>query len=306
MDYAILTLKQVTAMLCIAVITVIIYKRKLIEKESSKSFSNLLLMVVNPALVLQSFQQEYTKERLHGFLITILLSVLSYIIMIGITNLLIKKKGNNEFGVERFGCIYSNCGFVGIPLVQVVFGLEGVFYLSAFLLVFNIMVWTHGLMLITQKSELKQCLEFFKTPMFAAIVLGLIAFFARIKIPSLANNVVSMIANMNTPLAMIVAGIAIADANLLAVIKKKRIYYIAVIKLLILPIVFILLMQKIPIPMLIKSTVAVAMACPTATTGTMFAIRYDKDFEYMAEIFSITTVLSIFTIPIVIYLIQTL
>ncbi len=306
MSYALLTLEQVTAMLCIAVITVIIYKRKLLDKKSSKSFSNLLLMVVNPALIFQSFQQEYTTERLQGFLITILLSAVAYVLMIIVTNLMIRKNSGKEMGVERFGCIYSNCGFIGIPLVQAVYGTEGVFYLSAFMLVFNIMVWTHGLMLITGNSNFKQCGEFFKTPMFAAMVLGLLAFFGRLSLPSVANNVLSMIANMNTPLAMIVAGMAIADANILSVLKKKRIYYIAWIKLLLLPVLFVLLTAKLPIPFLIKSTIAVAMACPTATTGTMFAIRYDKDSEYIAEIFSITTILSIFTTPIVIYLIQTL
>ncbi len=305
MSYALLTLEQVTAMLCIAVITVIIYKCKLLDKKSSKSFSNLLLMVVNPVLIFQSFQQEYTTRRLQGFFITILLSAAAYALMIVVTNLMIRKSSGYEMGVERFGCIYSNCGFIGIPLVQAVYGTEGVFYLSAFMLVFNIMVWTHGLMLITGNSNFKQCKEFFKTPMFAAMVLGLLAFFGRISLPSVPNNVLSMIANMNTPLAMIVAGMAIADANILSVLKKKRIYYIAWIKLFVLPILFVLLTAKLPIPILIKSTIAFAMACPTATTGTMFAIRYDKDSEYMAEIFSITTILSIFTIPIVIYLIQT-
>ena len=306
MNYAILTLNQVTAMLCIAVITVIIYKYKLIEKESSKSFSNLLLMVVNPILVFQAFQQDYTKERLQGFFISILLAATSFLFMIIVTNVLVPKRKKGEIGIERFGCIYSNCGFVGIPLVQAVFGIEGVFYLSAFIMVFNIMVWTHGIMLITEDTNIKQLKEFIKTPMFIAIVLGLVSFFGRIRLPYVANQVVLMLANMNTPLAMIVAGMAIADANLVAVIKKKRIYYIALIKLLVLPIMFMLLIAKLPIPILIKSTIAIAMACPTATTGTMFAIRYKKNFEYMAEIFSITTVLSIFTIPIVIYLTQIL
>ena len=99
---------------------------------------------------------------------------------------------------------------------------------------------------------------------------------------------------------------AIADANIRTVLKKKQIYYIAGIKLFVLPILFVILTAKLPLPILIKSTIAFAMACPTATTGTMFAIRYDKNSEYMAEIFSITTILSIFTIPIVIYLIQIL
>ncbi|MFA9462902.1 MAG: AEC family transporter [Velocimicrobium sp.] len=306
MTYALLTLEQVTAMLCIAVITIVIYKRKLIEKESSKSFSNLLLMVINPVLIFESFQQEYTKERLQGFLIAIILSCVTFLFMIMVSSILIRKQKNEEAGVERFACIYSNCGFVGIPLVNALFGPEGVFYLAAFMLVFNIFVWTQGLMLITGNNDKKQILAFFKNPMFAAIVLGLAAFLWQVKLPSVIDQVVSSLSVMNTPLAMIVAGMAVADANILSVLKKKRIYYIAAIKLLIIPILFVLITARLPIPFLIKATVAIAITCPTATTGTMFAIRYDKDSAYMAELFSITTILSIFTIPIVIYLIQTI
>lgn len=306
MSYALLTLEQVTAMLCIAVITVIIYKLGLIQKESSKSFSNLLLMVVNPVLLFQSFQQEFTQERLIGLGVTLVLSFISFGVMILITNLMVPEKEGRETDIERFGCIYSNCGFVGIPLVQAVFGSEGVFYLSAFMIIFNIMVWTHGLILMTGKNDIRQLMTFVKSPIFVAIILGTIRFFTQIQLPKVANQVVDLIANMNTPLAMIVAGMAVADANLLTILKKRRIYYISMIRLLIIPILFTIVTSFLPIPFLIKATIAIAWACPTATTGTMFAIRYDKDAQYMAEIFSVTTILSIITIPFVIYLIQTL
>lgn len=217
MSYALLTLEQVTAMLCIAVITVIIYKLGLIQKESSKSFSNLLLMVVNPVLLFQSFQQEFTQERLIGLGVTLVLSFISFGVMILITNLMVPEKEGRETDIERFGCIYSNCGFVGIPLVQAVFGSEGVFYLSAFMIIFNIMVWTHGLILMTGKNDIRQLMTFVKSPIFVAIILGTIRFFTQIQLPKVANQVVDLIANMNTPLAMIVAGMAVADANLLTI-----------------------------------------------------------------------------------------
>lgn len=303
MEYVLLTLKQVTAMLIIAVITIIIYKKDYIDKKSSKSISNLLLMVVNPALVFYSFQNVYTKERLEGFFFAVLLSFGVHFLGSLLSRLFLGK--NHPYvNLEQFACIYSNCGFIGIPIINAVFGQEGVFYLTGYMIVFNLWVWTHGLMKMTGRHDLKQLKEFLISPMLAAIVLGLITFLGQLPVPELILNTAGMIADMNTPLAMVVAGLAIADANVKGMLKKRRIYLVAFLKLLVIPIVFLLLCSKLPIPFIVKSAIVAAAACPTATTGTMFAIRYGGNAEYMAEMFSITTILSVFTIPIVIYLIQ--
>lgn len=290
-------------MLIIAVITVIIYKRDYIDEKSSRSFSNLLLMVVNPALVFYSFQNEYTKERLEGFFAAVLLSFGAHILGIMLSGIFLGKNAAN-LNLERFACVYSNCGFIGIPIIHAVFGPEGVFYLSGYMIVFNVLVWTHGLMQMTGNRDLKQLKEFLFSPMLAAIILGLITFLGRIKMPALILDTTGMIADMNTPLAMIVAGLAIADADFGKMLKKGRIYLVSVIKLLVIPIVLLFLVSGLPVPLIVKSTIVIAAACPTATTGTMFAIRYGGNARYMTEIFSITTILSVISIPIIIYLLQ--
>lgn len=290
-------------MLIIAVITVIIYKKDYIDEKSGRSFSNLLLMVVNPALVFYSFQNEYTKERLEGLFIAVLLSFGAHILGIMLSGIFLGRNAA-DLNLERFACVYSNCGFIGIPIIHAVFGPEGVFYLSGYMIVFNVLVWTHGLMQMTGNRDLKQLKEFLFSPMLAAIVLGLITFLGKIKIPALILDTTGMIADMNTPLAMIVAGLAIADADFGKMLKKGRIYLVSVIKLLVIPIVLLFLVSGLPVPLIVKSTIVIAAACPTATTGTMFAIRYGGNARYMTEIFSITTILSVISIPIIIYLLQ--
>ena len=59
------------------------------------------------------------------------------------------KKEGKDTAIERFSSVYSNCGFMGIPLVNAMFGSEGVFYLTAFITVFNILAWTHGIIIIS-------------------------------------------------------------------------------------------------------------------------------------------------------------
>ena len=105
------------------------------------------------------------------------------------------------------------------------------------------------------------------------------------------------IADMNTPLAMIIAGLSIAQADLKKIFKNLKIYYVSFLKLIVIPLSVLLFLALFRIDYRIAYTILVASACPTATTLTMMAIRFDKNYKYASEIFAFTTVLSIFTIP---------
>jgi len=111
------------------------------------------------------------------------------------------------------------------------------------------------------------------------------------------------ISGLNTPLAMIIAGVTIAQTDIKKIFIKFRIYYVTAIKLLVIPIALLLLYSRFPIPKEVLLTAIVAAACPTGATGTLFAIRYNKNALYASEIFATTTLLSIITLPLVVALI---
>ena len=104
---------------------------------------------------------------------------------------------------------------------------------------------------------------------------------------------------MNTPLAMIAAGATIAQTNIVKALKKPGLYYVSLIKLIIVPAVVIGMLSFLPVDNVVIGTVILASACPAAATGTLFAIRYKKDSFYAAELFAVTTLLSIITLPVI-------
>ena len=120
MELSIILFKQVIIMLIIILLGVICHKRKMISTVGKQELSVLLLMVVNPLTILMAYQIEFQAELLQNLLLSFVLAIGSYVIMIPISNMLIRKTGSRGI-VERFSCLYQNCGYFGIPLISSVY-----------------------------------------------------------------------------------------------------------------------------------------------------------------------------------------
>lgn len=297
-----LIFNQLLKMLIIMVLAFICFKRKIVNQEANKGFSNLLLIVVNPCLILTVYQTDYDARLVKGLVIAFVVAFASHIIAIVLAHFLIPEKNNPEYALDRFGAIYSNCGFIGIPLIYSVLGNEGVFYLTAYMTVFNLFSWTHGLGLLENKFTFKLLKEGLLSPMIIATVAAMILFFLQIKIPSTILASMTYISDMNTPLAMLVAGFSVAQTDFKKIITKLHIYRVMLIKLFVMPVAVAVLLFLFRVEHDIAYTTLIASACPTAATMTIMAIRYNRNYKYASEIFAFATVASMVTIPMVTFL----
>lgn len=298
---------QIMKMLLILFVGILCSRLNLIDDHANKGLANLLLLVVNPIVTLMAMQADYEPELVTGLLISFALAIAAHLLMIPISNMLVKKEGNDNCAIERFAVIYSNCGFFGIPLVQSILGSEGVLYLTAYMTVFNAFSWTHGLGLMTRDSSGQQrknpaasllsLLRNLCTPMIFACVIGLILFALQIKFPAILTDTLNTIGNMNTPLAMIIAGVSVAQTNLSDILKNRRIYLVTFAKLLIMPAIVFVILLIVRVDSTVAYTILVASACPCAATGTAFALKYQKNYAYSSEIYAFSTLCSLVTIP---------
>lgn len=297
MELAGTALVKITEMFLILLLGAVLAKLNIIDSQTNKKLSNLLLMVVTPMLILSSYQMEFTMELLYGWLEALLLTILAFAIVIISSRFLVPKSEKWDVPLERIGLIYSNCGYIGVPLLSVLFGAEGVFYMTVYMTVFNILVWTQGVTLLTGKGSLKQMLKNLCSPMVISVFVGLFLFFTQLPIPSLLSNPIQMVGNINTPLAMIVAGASLADTNILQMLKTARIYLISALKLIVCPLLFIMIVGWFHWTELPLMTVYIATACPVGTTATLLALRYGRDNSYSTQLLAVSTILSIVTIP---------
>ncbi len=264
---------------------------------SDGAFSGLVLKVVNPIVILMAYQREFKPELVKNLGWAFLLSAISYVVAFAVAYLCIPNKEGRETIIERFSTIYSNCGFMGIPLVQAMFQSQGVFYLTAYLTAFNTLVWSHGVMQMSGERSLKSLGKILRSPAIIAIIVGMILFFGQIMLPDVIAETFEMVGSLNSPLAMFVAGATIIQTNLPEVFKKPRIFYVCLLKLLVIPVLTIIAFALFPADTIVEMTVTAATAAPSAAICTMQCLNYKRNASYASEIFAVTTLFSVATMP---------
>nr|WP_314464104.1 AEC family transporter [uncultured Clostridium sp.] len=298
MNLAYITATKIIEMFIILIIGAGAYKTGIADAGTGSRLTSVLLKIISPCVILLSYQIDFDKERLYGLAITALLSLASFIIAIAVSKIAVLDKNSSDLAVERMSIVYSNCGFIGIPLIDGILGGEGVFYMTAYLTVFNIFVWSHGIMLMSGKAEgVKKTVRSLINTSNAAIVTGIILFLAGVKIPEIIREPIALIGGMNTPAAMLISGINLAQSDFLGGLKNKRAYVVSISKLIVIPALTLLLLLAAGAGRSISVTILTAAACPSGAMGTMFALQYKKNSQYASNLLTITTALSLITIP---------
>ncbi len=307
MELALISARQIVAILVLMLAGVICQKTGILDREVNKRLSDLLLLIVSPVLIFLSFQREYEPELARNLLISFALSLLAFAIAIAAATAVFRKKAGDGglSRMDRFGAIYGNAGFLGIPLVNGVFGSEGVFYLTAFITAFNLIVWTHGVICMSGSFSGKALRKGLFSPSIIAIFLGAACFFARIRLPELVTAPLEHISALNTGLAMLIAGVSVANTDLGALAKNARALLVCLMRLVVCPVLFALVLKLLPLdlPLVLRGTVVLASATPVATMIILFAYRYGGDDLYGTQVFTASTLLCAATIPFVMLLV---
>lgn len=151
MNWAII--EQVFIMALLAGVGILCRKLKLLDDACTKKLSTVVLNFATPMVILVSYQKPFDPETLNTLLLSFLIAIISYVIAFILVPLIIRSKDKEGQLIERFSCLYSNCAFMGIPLIQGVYGAEGVFCLTAYVTMFNLCSWTHGVVMMKAESR---------------------------------------------------------------------------------------------------------------------------------------------------------
>jgi predicted permease len=303
MELALIAFRQIFMMLILMTVGVGCAKTGLIDQQTNSKLSSLLLFIMAPAVIFMSFLRPLESELITGLMMALGLSVVSFIVKLVVTTIIYLKNTDTNRSLEKFACVYSNAGFIGIPLIQSVFGSEGVFYLTAYLTIFNLLNWTHGIMIMSGQMSFASFTKALRSPAIIAIAIGFTTFILQIEIPDLVIEPINMLAAMNAPLAMMVAGFAMSKANVKKIITNPKIYKVCFIRLILLPLIVIAIFSFFNIPIMISGTILIVTACPVGINIVLFAYRYKKDDTYATELMISSTILSMLTIPLLLFLI---
>lgn len=269
----------------------------LLSGEALSQMSRLLLYVVTPCIMLTSFEVERT-PRTQGQLLAALAAMAGvYVLYMALSQVLFPREGEAHRGILRFAAVYGNAGFMGLPLIQSALGDGAMMIAVVGLAVFNTVTWTQGRALIGGRSELS-LKKLALNPGILGFVGGLLLFFTGWRLPGPLDSAVGYLGSMNTPLAMVVIGGQMAQADLRQVFSTRKLYLVSAVKLLGVPLLTAAaLLPFRPDPMVYVAAVILA-GCPTAGATSLFAQSMDKDAALAAQQVTLSTLLCIATLPV--------
>ena len=299
MDLALITVEQVSILFLLILVGFAGVKAKIIQPESRKVFSSFLVSVVMPMVILNSYMSEFDPDILTNLIWSFIFSTVVMGLGFVISFLLMMKSKSKNKAILTFGSMFSNSVYMGFPLIQAMFGTEGMLYTSAFVTMFNVFVWTIGYVVVSGKPFGKEVLKNVITnPVLISIGVGLVIYLGRIPVPEIVKQPVSLIANMNTSLSMIIIGMVIASSNMKQFITNKEVWALLLCRLIIIPAVCFALFYVLGIGGMVANVVLILQACPTAAITSVFAIQFNHDENLAAGAVVLTTLCSIVTLPI--------
>lgn len=291
---------QVAILLILILVGILLEKIKVLTDDGVKSMTDMVLLTVTPCVIIKSFIREFDRSTFNGVLLSFLIAFLSHIGFIILSHIFIKDHEKSRERVLRFAVIFSNCGFMSIPLQQALIGDIGVLYSASYIAVFNIFIWSYGILLMSGDKKYLTPKKLILNPGIISVFIGIIIFILSIPVPKIIAEPISYIAGLNTPVPMIIIGFHLARSNILNVLKNFRCLWAIGMRLVVFPAVALGVMYLCGVKgdMLVSSVIS--CSAPTAALSTMFAAKFGGDTSTSVNIVSFSTVLSLLTMPLLI------
>jgi len=300
MSLSLQVINQVAVMFILMAAGFILRKLNLLNEAGTKSINKLIINLVMPCLLINAFQRDFEPEMLYKLGMAGVLAIIVHIVAIIITTAVFSLDKSERKPINIFSSVYSNCGFMGFPLLSALFGDTGVFLGSAYVAVFNVFYWTHGYYVYSSGKGKISIRKIILNPGILAVIIALTLYFLRIRLPGVIGQSVKYIADMNTPLAMMVIGTYFAGFDFKKVLSSAGIYGVSVLKLAIIPIASIITGSLMGIDSTVNTVIAVSSACPVAAISAIFAAEFELDTPYASGVVAATTVLSIISLPLIV------
>ena len=294
--------QQIVILFIMIAVGYVCSKRGLLSPQTIKELSKFIIYVVTPCIVVESFHRPFDSAMLGRIGIASAAAVGAHALNIILSRVFIRDEVKNRQVVYQFATIFSNCGFMGLPLQQAILGSDGVFYGAIFIAIFNVFTWTYGFFLMGDVGQKLKMRELVLNPGIIGVTVGFIVFVTSFQIPKILLVPIKSFAALNTPLPMVVVGYYLAQITSLRVLKDKNLVKTTIIKLLAAPLLALLLFYLAGIRGLLLTSLVISASAPSAANTVMFSVLFNRDTKLAVTLVSVSVLISLFTMPLVISL----
>ena len=278
-------------------------KAKLLPKSALASLTNLVIYLALPCMLIGAFEMEATAERVHGFLWVLAATVLVHLLNFAVAHICLRDPDDGRKRVLVDCAVFSNCGFMGYPLLASLMGDIGLFYGSAYNLIFTSLLWTLGLSYLQKKGPL-QLRKLFLNPGILGMALGFSVFLFQIHLPPVLESTVDYLGNIAVPLPMLIIGCQLAHADLRKLLHDRWSWAGAALRLLVLPLMALAILALLGLRGDMLMATVICAAAPPAAIVAMLAENCGRDPVLASGVGSFHTLLSVITMPVVVSIAQ--
>lgn len=279
-------------------------KKGILGEKGAKAFTDVVLLFATPCVIIQSFMRQADPGLLPGLGIAAAAALAVHLLSALFCRLIFRDPDQARRRVLRFGVVFSNAGYMALPLQQALLGEEGVLYGAGYVAVFNVVLWSYGLVEMSGDRRALSPKKLLLNPGIIGLAAGLALFFLPWSLPAWIQAPVSHLAALNTPLPMLVIGYYLSQADMLAALRDKRSYLAIGLRLAAVPLLTLgaLVLCGVRGPVLVSCVIAAS--APSAAATTMFAAKFGQDTTLSVNLVSLSTLLSVITMPLVVGLAQ--
>jgi predicted permease len=281
------------------VVGAVVRKMNLIDEGGKAALTNLVLHVTLPCSILLSFMMEVDHSLLSHLLIVFLISVGVQVFSFILSKLHYRNVEESRQSVLRYGLLVSNSGFMGLPIVGLLFGPLGYVYASIYLIPQRVMMWSAGLALFGDPNQSfgDRMKKVAIHPCMVAVYLGFLLMFTSLALPSFVTKTLASLGNSTTALSMLLIGTLLAEPGQDLFRIDRNLIHFTFLRLLVIPLAAFLVCRMIGIDPIITGVGVILFAMPGGSTTAILASKYGSDAAYASKLVIFSTALSLLSIP---------
>lgn len=299
--------ESVFILLIMAIPSFVLVKVKILNEQSIKTLANILILVCQPFIYLNSFTtNRYSNDLLSDIGWIALFAFASQLILLGMSKLIfLPDKNKIRANTYVYAASLGNVGFMGIPVVQTLLpgNTTALMFVAVFMAIFNIICWTLGVYILTGDKKYISFKRAFLNPSMIGMIIALPLFFLNVEMPKLLAEPFSMLASLNTPLAMFILGAKFGFVRFRELFKGSGAYISSLIKLIIAPLLMYCVLINIELSDAVETVLMILTCMPSANMVLIMAEKFDGDTISATKSVMVSTLFSIVTIPLILLLV---
>ena len=296
-------LQQMGVIVILVAIGILLYKRKVVDSTVSPKISAIVMDICNPALILASILSGNIEASHRDLAEAMILGFVFYagLVILGILMPLLLQVKKDKRRFYNLMTVYTNVGFIGIPVAKAILPEKAIIYVIVCNVMYSLLFYTHGITVLSNGKEKINIKKIF-SPGTVMAILALVVCWFNVSLPPILANSISYVGNATVFLSMMLLGVAIARSDMTKGFKEIRVWGYVIIRMIIVPVAIFFALKAANFNEITTLGLCLMAMMPVGNLPLIQSEKMGEDTEILSGAITVTTILSMVTIPLLMVL----